>query len=785
MGAAIDKIQAEITLNDNGFLDAIDRVDKRTVKYKKAANDAKVGNEALAGSFRSVAQGIAVVDGPFGGVASRVSSVSSLINGTTLAVVGFGAALAATGVIAAKAISAGQDLEQQLYKQQAILRATGFAAGWNAEQLDQMARQTAFATLASVKDIREAQNVMLTFKSVQKSVFVEAVNLSQDLAVVMGGTAASNAKMLGKALEDPIAGITAMSRAGVSFTQSQKDAIKAMVETGNKAEAQRTILAELQKQVGGTGAGEASGLSGSLDTLGQNFETLYENINKATGASKGFEIVVKGWNEIIARAVDATAEDPIGVKLSKLFQKRLELQHKANDAQNKLMHDQYMEEYAAVTKQMNALEALQKKNAQKGMAEYQKGVETRRQLEQQAADNIRKAKEAAGAKSLATIDTQLASEQEKITNAYVKRRAEVDSLVLSEEEVKKRGYKSLAALRLGYQVKLDDQYQKELNALNEKLSKEQQAKDAAEQRDKERLARQKERSLAYFSKIDDQYAQSFLSKEAYENRDYQKTLDKMASERQALVDQNAWSAADQASYDKTAENAKSLHEKKLTDIQKAEHQERIDAQRDFANIFVGMADSKNKELAAIGKAAAIYNIGISTAEGVMDAWATSMQLGPIAGPIVGGILSAALIGYGAEQMANVKSQKYHTGGIAGQASDNFGAMLKSGEINATLMRGEEILTTDDPRHRNNLVGDVYESSSLNSSSSNVLSVGDIYIKIDAAGSQDPNALAQVVGQQINATLNRFVNSSSFRNATVGAVSKYAKQNSGRIPGVRV
>lgn len=784
MGAAIDKIQADITLNDNGFLDAINRVNTRTNTYKKAANDANIGNQGLATSFRSVAQGIAVVDGPFGGVASRVSSIASLLTGTTLAVVGFGAALAGAGIVMAKAVSYGEQLERQLYKQQAVLNATGYAAGWNAEQLDQMARQTAFATLASVEDIREAQNVMLTFKSVQKGVFSEAVNLTQDLAVVMGGTAASNAKMLGKALEDPIAGISAMSRAGVSFTQSQKDTIKAMVETGHKADAQRLVLSELQKQVGGVGSGEAGGLSGSIDTLGQNFETLYENINKSTGASKGFEIIVKGWSGLIGMAADATAEQKLGDKLAALFSKRLEAQKNAANASNGARRDEFLAQDAALEKQMAALTAQQKSTAKKTMSEYQKGIENRRQLEQKAADDIRKTKEAAGAKTLAAMDTELASEQEKITNDYVKRRAKAESLVVSEEEIKKRGYNSLAALRLGYQVDIDEQYQADLDALTAKLNKEQQAKDDAEKREKARVARQKERSMSYFQTLDDQYAAAFMSQSDYESRSYEKTTEKMAAERQALVDQNAWTTADQESYNKTAEQAKSLHEKKLTKIQKNEHQLRLDAQRSFASIFIGMASSQNKTLAAIGKAAAIYNIGLATYEGAIKAFNALVGI-PIVGPALGFAAAGTVVAFGAEQIANVNNESYHTGGIAGDASDNYGAKLKSGEVNATLMRGEEVLTADDPRHRDNLVHSdgVYESGFTESNSS-VVNVGGIQIIIDGADSQDPQELAQTVANQVNSQLAQFVSSAGFKSATVNAVSKYAKNNSGRIPGVR-
>lgn len=795
MGAKIDKIQAEITLNDNGFLDAINRVEKRTNTYRKAANDAKGGNEALAQSFRSTAQGIAVFDGPLGGVASRFSSLGSLVSSTSLGVVAFGAAISAAAIGAGVAVRAGQSMEQQLYKQEAVLRATGYAAGWNAEQLDSMARQTAYATLASVNDIREAQNVMMTFRRVQKSVFVDAVGLSQDLAVVLGGTVTSNAKMLGKALENPIEGIWSLTRAGVTFTTSQREMVREMVNTGNAADAQRYILSELKNQVGGTGAGEAAGLSGSIDTLGQNFQTLFENINQATGAGKGFKFMVDALAFTSRDISDALApsSDPVSQQLAELFDKRLEALRQADNSQNEYMRNQFLAEAEDLNVQMKALSKIRNEAAQKGVKDYEKGIETRRALEQEAADDLRRAREAAGAKSLTAIDSAMASEEQKIEDRYVKQLGQIQALTLSEEEVKRRGYVNLAALRLDYQLRLEDQYTGELDALNAKLIAEQVAKDDAARRDQEREERAAERAEAarqrqidssrdYFQSIDDQYNQAFLSAADNEDLRFQKTQERMAKERQLLIDQNTWTAQNQTSYEKTSQNAKRVHEKNLTDIQEAEQQARLNAQRDFANIFVGMADSQNKTLAAIGKAAAIYNIGIATYEGAMSAYKALAPI-PFVGPFLGIAAAGAVVAYGAEQIAGVRSQKYHTGGIAGEAADNYGAKLKSGEINATLMRGEEVLTADDPRHRNNL-GTVYESGSLASSSSNVLNVGGISIYVEGGQFENEQALAESLAQQMNQKLDLFMNSSAFKSAAVGAVSTYAKRNSGRIPGVR-
>ena len=83
--------------------------------------------------------------------------------------------------------------------------------------------------------------------------------------------------MLGKALNDPIKGITALSRAGVTFTQGQKDQIKTLVESGNLLGAQKIIMGELEAQVGGTA--EATATAG--DKMAATWANFQENLGTA------------------------------------------------------------------------------------------------------------------------------------------------------------------------------------------------------------------------------------------------------------------------------------------------------------------------------------------------------------------------------------------------------------------------------------------------------------------------------------------------------------------------
>jgi hypothetical protein len=90
------------------------------------------------------------------------------------------------------------------------------------------------------------------------------------------GSAESNAVALGKALEDPIKGITALAKSGVTFTEQEKEKIKTLVESNQLLEAQDMVLKAIEKQVGGTSEASASSfdkmkfaLAGISDTFGE------------------------------------------------------------------------------------------------------------------------------------------------------------------------------------------------------------------------------------------------------------------------------------------------------------------------------------------------------------------------------------------------------------------------------------------------------------------------------------------------------------------------------------
>lgn len=147
----------------------------------------------------------------------------------------------------------------------------------------QLQRTTTFNDEA----IMQVQTLLLSFKGLSGQTVKDATAAVLDLSTRMGIDAPGAAKLLGKALSDPEAGLTALKRAGVAFTESQKDQIKAMQDAGDLAGAQGIVLKTLEDRFGGAAAAARNTFGGALAGLKNQFGDLLEGgsgINAASDA---------------------------------------------------------------------------------------------------------------------------------------------------------------------------------------------------------------------------------------------------------------------------------------------------------------------------------------------------------------------------------------------------------------------------------------------------------------------------------------------------------------------
>ncbi len=162
----------------------------------------------------------------------------------------------------------------------AVLKSTAGAAGLTAKELTGMAsalqKQTRFGDEAIIK----AQSLMLTFTKVGKEVFPDAIESVLNMSEAMGQDLQQGVIQVGKALNDPILGVTALRRVGVQLSDQQVDLVRKFTETGEIAKAQKIILSELETQFGGVAKAAGETLPGSLDQMNNAIGDVGEEIGK-------------------------------------------------------------------------------------------------------------------------------------------------------------------------------------------------------------------------------------------------------------------------------------------------------------------------------------------------------------------------------------------------------------------------------------------------------------------------------------------------------------------------
>lgn len=275
--------------------------------------------ERIARASTPASGALKAVDAAAGSVRGGIESMAGRagIAGQALSALGPAGTVAAAGV-AALGIAIGQGLvefaeaERSYLRLEQVLRATGYASGLTAGQIAALGDSIEKATFATAEEVQQAAGILATFRSVSGDVFREAIVLAQDLSAVFEQSLAGSATQLGKALEDPVEGITALRRVGVTFNATQRETIENFVRTGQTAEAQGVILDVLRQQVGGAGAAEGGGLAGAFDRAKDATGNLLEKLVEVTGIAPAVQAALEG----IAASAEAMTASMGGADLS-------------------------------------------------------------------------------------------------------------------------------------------------------------------------------------------------------------------------------------------------------------------------------------------------------------------------------------------------------------------------------------------------------------------------------------------------------------------------------------
>lgn len=176
---------------------------------------------------------------------------------------------------------AALDAEQAQAQLNNVIESTGGVADITAQQANDLANAMSTLTMFDDEAIVGAESVLLTFTQIGEDVFPNALESILDVSQALGQDLQTSTIQIGKALNDPIQGIGALQRVGVSFTEEQENMIKTLVESGDVMGAQKIILGELQKEFGGSAEAAGETMAGQLAILNNEFENVKEEAGTA------------------------------------------------------------------------------------------------------------------------------------------------------------------------------------------------------------------------------------------------------------------------------------------------------------------------------------------------------------------------------------------------------------------------------------------------------------------------------------------------------------------------
>lgn len=283
---------------------------RRTKELKKELDGTKVGTQRFNQLKTEITKNQATIRRFNRELRDTKSLATRVGQGVTNAFKGAGLAIAgafAVGQItsfAKESIKLFDQQEKAVKKVEQALKSTGNAAGLTLDELTKKAIELQEQTIFGDEDIlNNATAQLLTFTNIAEDNFLRTQEVALDLATVLDGDLKSASIQLGKALNDPVANLSALSRSGIQFSKEQKEVIKELATTNRLAEAQGVILKELERQYGGQARAAAQAGAGGLQQLSNTFGDMQEAVGKLLFGSGKFVGVlsdmIKGFTDLI------------------------------------------------------------------------------------------------------------------------------------------------------------------------------------------------------------------------------------------------------------------------------------------------------------------------------------------------------------------------------------------------------------------------------------------------------------------------------------------------------
>jgi lambda family phage tail tape measure protein len=261
-----------------------------------------------------------------GGAAKDLQKSYQLLSSTFAAVGG--------GLLLREIVQDTLEWERASKRIDAVLRATGNAAGLTRHELDQIAASVARNTEFADNQVMSAQGNLLKFGNIHGDVFRRALKVSADYAAFTGSDMASATQALGSALADPIAGVRALQKEFRNLTFSEREHIEVLLANGEVEKAQIRILELVEKRVGGTAEKMNTGLVKAVSDLRKGWKALAETLGRFPEILPSALIV----RALTPQAAGATEEElAIGAKNAAMLDKEAQARGRIHEAHVKAL----------------------------------------------------------------------------------------------------------------------------------------------------------------------------------------------------------------------------------------------------------------------------------------------------------------------------------------------------------------------------------------------------------------------------------------------------------------
>lgn len=606
----------------------------------------------------------------FDSVNRGLGTVEGKINTLKGAFSGFSAIAATAGLTAlmSEAVKAASQAEQSSNRLDAVLRATGNTSGYTRDQLDGMADALTRVTTFDDEGIREAQSTLIKFGTMHGEVFDRALKASADYAAFTGTDMAVAAKLIGRALDDPIRGVTLLEREVGRLTETQRDQIQAALEQGRTAEAQAVIFEKLEGAIGGTAGNMDTGIYGASTAAKKSYDDLME----ALGRSGPTKIIVENSLLSMASVMDVLR------KAIEDANKEVERSIFFNGQLKPLTPEQGGKK-SGMTVPPVTMEELQ---AQDRALRAQQDADEERRAETAAKAAIERAKAAAKAREQDMKDADLMARM--IQESYAEQQESIAATRQAEREHAQERMRSDLDWAAQKQWFADQQNEEQAQTLArmEELA-------AAEE-----LARQA-RFVAVFDSL---VSERGLIEQDFAERSLtlKEWLDAQAADMQARRDQGLLDEfeheqqfiAARAQYYAALKQLDTRYQSDKTKIEDAAIKQRfgianvyrkadINSAAFFSDQMAGLMQTNSRKLFELGKAGAIAGAVIDTYKAATGAYAALASI-PFVGPFLGAAAAAAAIAVGTARVSAIKSTQFGGGGVAGGAVGTFNASPNTG-----------------------------------------------------------------------------------------------------------